>query len=325
MPTTPTTHTITVTGATGFVGRHLVGELLSRGHAVRAFVRCRTKASTVLGNHDNLELIVGDALEEQDCNAATEGSDSCIHLVGTLREHGSATYERIHTAATRHMVAACNASGTTRYIQMSALGASPLSEAAYLRTKFDAERAVRNSSLDWTILRPGLIHGPDGDFTKMAAHWARGTKPPHFFMPYFTRTEIDDSGRHTVIPQVQPVFVDDVAKAAADALDHDEAIGEIIPLAGAQALDFAEMLRTIRDAIPDLGPHLAAVGIPGQLAAMKAHMLEFVGAGALLPFNSSMAIMAQQDCTADLTKAHALLNFNPAPFNETIASYAAAL
>jgi uncharacterized protein YbjT (DUF2867 family) len=320
-----TTRTITVTGATGFVGRHLVRQLLGRGNTVRAFVRDRTKATAVLGCHETLELIVGDCLEENDCLAATDGSDACIHLVGTLREHGSATYERIHTAATRHMVAACQSSGTSRYIQMSALGASPMSQAAYLRTKFDAERAVRNSALDWTILRPGLIHGQGGDFTKMAAHWARGTKPPHFFMPYFTRTETDESGRHTVIPQVQPVFVEDVAKAAADALDCDEAIGEIIPLAGAQSLDFADMLRTIRDALPDLGPRLAAVGIPGQLAAMKAHMAEMAGAGALLPFNTSMAIMAQQDSTADLTKARAMLNFNPAGFTDALASYAAVL
>jgi uncharacterized protein YbjT (DUF2867 family) len=320
-----TNHTITVTGATGFVGRHLTRQLLDRGHTVRAFVRDRAKATAVLGCHESLDLIVGDCLEENDCLAATDGSDACIHLVGTLREHGSATFERIHTAATRHMVAACQSSGTSRYIQMSALGASPLSQAAYLRTKFDAERVVRNSNLDWTILRPGLIHGQGGDFTQMAADWARGTKPPHFFMPYFTRIERDESGRHSVIPQVQPVFVDDVAKAAADALDGDESIGEIIPLAGAQTLDFAEMLRTIRDALPNLGPRLAPIGIPGHLAAMKAHMAEMVGAGALLPFNTSMAIMAQQDATADLTKARATINFNPAGFTDALACYAAVL
>jgi len=319
----PTTHT--VTGATGFVGRHLTRQLLERGHTVRAFVRDRAKATAVLGCHDQLELIVGDCLEENDCLAATEASHACIHLVGILREHGSATYERIHTHATRNMLAACQSSGTTRYIQMSALGASPLSEAAYLTTKFDAERAVRNSNLDWTILRPGLIHGPDGDFTQMAAKWARGTAPPHFFMPYFTRVETDESGRHAVIPQVQPVFVEEVARAACDALDCDDSIGEIIPLAGAQTLDFADMLRTIRDHIPDLGPHLAPVGIPGHLAATKARAFEFLGVGGLLPFNSSMAIMAQQDCTADLTRARAMLDFNPAAFADSLACYAAAL
>ncbi len=314
--------TVTVAGATGFVGRSLTRQLLERGHAVRAFVRNRAKADAVLASHERLEITVGDCLEERDCHAAVEGSDSCIHLVGILREQGSVTYERAHVVATRNMASACESVGAIRFIHMSSMGVSPLSEAAYLRTKFDSERVIGNSSLDWTILRPGLIHGPDGEFTQLAANWARGTSPPHFFMPYFTRIEIDDTGRHTVIPQVQPVFVDDIAKATADALDCDQAIGEIIPLAGAQTLDFADMLRTIRDALPDLGPRLAAIGIPGHLAAMKAQMLEFVGAGALLPFNTSMAIMAQQDCTADLTKAHATLNFNPAGFTESLHRYA---
>ena len=55
----------------------------------------------------------------------------------------------------------------------------------YHTTKYRAEQYVRESGLDWTIFRPSIIHGPGGEFMRMVAGWARGTKAPYFFMPYF--------------------------------------------------------------------------------------------------------------------------------------------
>jgi len=321
----PNHRTVAITGATGFVGRHIAAELLARGYALRALVRDRAKALEVLGHHELLDLVNGDILNEADCNALTNGTEACIHLVGIIRAKGSATFERMHTGATRNMVRACEAAGVRRYLHMSALGASPHSPAEYARTKFEAERVVRNSSLDWTIFRPGLIHGPDGEFTQLAVKWARGTTPPHFFLPYFTRTVADDTGRHTETPTVQPVFVDDVARAFADSLETDHTIGEILNLAGAERISFPDMLRAFRDAAPNTGAKLEAIGIPGQIAAMKAKMAAMVGMGALLPFDEGMAIMGAQDATADLTKANHQLHFQPAGFTESLAGYAATL
>ena len=321
----PHSRTIAITGATGFVGRHIAAELLARGYALRALIRDRAKAIETLGHHERLELVNGDILSESDCRALANGTDACIHLVGIIRAKGSATFERMHTGATRNIVRACEAAGVQRYLHMSALGASPLSPAEYARTKFDAERVVRNSTLNWTIFRPGLIHGPDGEFTQLAVKWARGTTPPHFFLPYFTRSVTDDNGRHTEVPTVQPVFVDDVARAFADSLETNTTEGEIINLAGSEILSFPDMLRAFRDAAPNTGAKLEAIGIPGHLAAMKAKMAAVVGMGALLPFDEGMAIMGAQDATADLTKANHQLHFQPAGFTESLAGYAAAL
>jgi len=315
--------TIAVTGATGFVGRSVVRELLSKGHAVRALVRDRVKATETFGQIDNnLELIVGDILNPADCRSLVNGADVCINLVGIIREQGPATFDRMHIEATRNIVRACEQSGVNRFLQMSALGASPLAAAEYATSKFEGERVVRNSNLTWTIFRPGLIHGPDGAFTQLAADWAKGQKPPHFFMPYFSRSERDEHGSRTVVPTVQPVFVDDVAKAFCDAINGDKSFGEIEPLVGCEPIAFDDMLRAIRDALPSDGPNLAAIGLPGQIAAMKAKMAGMIGMGALLPFDEGMALMGQQDATADLTKARADLGFTPVGFTETLAGYA---
>lgn len=316
------TTTIALTGATGFVGRAIVNELLTRGKSVRALVRDRTKATEILGQPAGLELVVGDILDPAHCSTLVRATDACINLVGIIREKGQATFERMHVVATRHMVRACEDAGVDRYLQMSALGASPLAPTQYAQTKFEAERVVRNSTLNWTIFRPGLIHGPDGEFTKLAADWARGTIPPHCFMPYFTRTERGPQGSRTVTPTVQPVFVNDVAIAFCDALDCEAAYGEIEPLVGAQPIAFDAMLLAIRDALPAGGPNLAAIGIPGHIAAMKARIACMVGMGALLPFDEGMALMGKEDATAGLTKPHTDLGFNPVGFTEALASYA---
>lgn len=320
-----TTRMVAVTGATGFVGRHMVRELLERGFAVRALARSRSKAAAVLPTGAAIEIVTGDILDQSACNDLVRGCDVCIHLVGIIRSVGRQTFERMHPGATRHIVAACETAGVRRYIHMSALGASPLGRAEYQRTKFAAESVVRASTLDWTMFRPGLIHGADGEFINMAAKWARGTAPPHFFMPFFSRRERGANGSRTVTPSVAPVYIDDLVRAFCDAIDHPATIGEIYPLVGSQTLDWRALLTTLRDTLPGGGPGLEAIGLPGEIMAFKARNAAMLGLGNLLPFDEGMAIMGSQDSTADLTKVQAHLAFHPLPFKEALGKYAASM
>lgn len=317
--------TAAVTGASGFVGRYVVRALLERGVRVRALVRSRAKADDALGRHEHLELVVGDILDRSRCDELVRGADACVHLVGIIREQGGQRFEQMHVEATRNVVAACEAARVHRYVQMSALGASPLGRAEYQRTKFAGEQVVRNSSLAWTIMRPGLIHGVDGEFTRLAARWARGTAPPHFFMPYFARVEHAGGRRRRVVPTVQPIYVEDVARAICSALERDESVGEIYPLVGSEPVDWRELLTGIRDSLHTRGPRLTAIGLPGEMAAMKARMAGMMGVGGLLPFDEAMALMGQEDSTACMTKARLQLGLNPGGFRQTLSTYAGSL
>ena len=118
---------------------------------------------------------------------------------------------------------------------MSALGSRPDAVATYHRTKFEAESYVRASGLDWTIFRPSLIHGPRGEFMTMEAGWARGRRAPFLFMPYFGGGLLGrrDGGL------VQPVYVRDVARAFADALENPATIGEVYLIGGPDAMSLA--------------------------------------------------------------------------------------
>ena len=72
--------------------------------------------------------------------------------MGIISEIGDQTYERVHTAGTRHVVEAARAAGVSRYVHMSALGTRPQARARYHQSKWEAEQWVRASPLDWTIL-----------------------------------------------------------------------------------------------------------------------------------------------------------------------------
>ena len=320
--------TVAVTGATGFVGRHLTGMLLDRGHRVRALARSADKARRVLPESDALEIVEGGILDGSSPQRLVEGADACAHLIGIIREApGGQTFRRMHLEATRAIVRACEHAGASRYLHMSALGARPDGVGEYQRTKFEAERTVVRSGLDWTIFRPGLIVGPDGDFFCQMKRWCESREAPYLFLPYFLRAEVDTtSGKpkpNVGAPRATPVDVEDLCGAFADALGRPESIREIYPLVGGQEMSWPEMLRTTRDALPQANRRLRPIGIPAGLAALQARAARALGFGSLLPFDEGMAKMGAEDSVADNTKARMHLGYEPARYEDRLPGYAA--
>ena len=248
-----------LTGATGFVGSHLVQGLVAAGHSVRAMVHSLGKART---SAPGIEYAPGNILEPASLRDIMPGCDAVIHLVGIIDEFRGASFERIHHEGTRKVVAAARASRIRRFVQMSALGTRPNAVVAYHKTKWKGEEAVRASGIPWVILRPSIIYGPgiygpgDGFTTRMLELMRKAPLRP-----------IVGSGRYPV----QPVYIGDVVDCFVQSLSSDAAVGREVALGGPRAMPIEEMLDALANAA---GIRKRKVHLPYWLMYANATLLE---------------------------------------------------
>ena len=223
---------ILITGGTGFVGGHLVRELLGRGHTLRLLVHRRAPTAD-----PSIEQVEGDVASPGGLHGAAEGCDAVINLVGIIRElpGRGVTFRRLHVEATASVLGEARRAGVRRCLQMSALGTRPAAVSAYHRTKWEAEELVRGSGLSWTIFRPSLIFGPKDAFVNMLADQLRLAP----VMP------VIGSGAY----RLQPIHADDVARCFALALEMPETVGQTYGLCGDRPMSYLELLDTIAAAM----------------------------------------------------------------------------
>ena len=161
-----------VTGATGFVGSHLVEALLQQGVEVTALARSPEKAAALsaLG----VRVVPGDLHSHDALQQAARGQTVIYHVAGAVAARGEAEFLRANRDGTRNMVLAAEAGGAGRFVLVSSLAAggpsprglplqgdeSPRPVTAYGRSKLEAERVVQGSRLSWSILRPPMVYGP---------------------------------------------------------------------------------------------------------------------------------------------------------------------
>ena len=144
---------IAVTGGTGFVGARLIERLVAAGHEVDALTRRGQE------ERRGVRWVAG-ALEDQAALARlTEGAEALIHVAGVLKAD-EAGFEAGNVQGTAAAIAAARASGTPRMVHVSSLAAREPDLSRYGRSKSRAEALVRESGLDWTIVRPPAVYGP---------------------------------------------------------------------------------------------------------------------------------------------------------------------
>lgn len=328
-----TINTVAVTGGTGFVGRRIVAELLRRGYTVKALVRDAAEAAEKLPASKALKLVEGDVLDRGAPASLVEGAQAVVHLIGIIREKRDSgrraqTFQGMHVDATRAVLQAAGDAGVARYVHMSAMGVAPDSKAEYARTKYEAEQIVRRSGLDWTIFRPSLIHGHDGEFIEMVRSLATGDKPPFFFIPFFARFT-DHSYENVWAPRmtldpalVAPVLVDDVATVFCEALSRPQTIGEVYNVAGSETLNWKQLMEYLRDHLPQTDRGLPVLPVPSEHGALIAKGATAVGLGGLLPFDAGQAYMGAMDVNAEIDKLRSHFGIEPAPFRASVDAYA---
>jgi uncharacterized protein YbjT (DUF2867 family) len=145
---------IAVTGGTGFVGSHLIEHALAEGHELRALTRRPrpdragvTWVEGALGNADSMAALV-------------RGTDAILHIAGVINAPDRAGFAAGNIEGTRVLIAAAEAAGIRRFVQVSSLTAREPDLSLYGWSKAEADRLLMASKLDWTIVRPPAIFGP---------------------------------------------------------------------------------------------------------------------------------------------------------------------
>lgn len=276
---------VLLTGATGFVGSHILHRLLAQGYHVHALVR---KPRTLNPPHPHITEFVGSVTDPASLRLAATGCASAIHLVGIIDEKHS-TFEEIHVAGTRNVLDALKKNGDVeKYVHMSALGTRPAAASRYHQTKWQAEEAVRESGLPYTIFRPSLIFGRGGEFSQMLKDWSLGKSPPYFFMPFFGQGLLGQSNAN----RLQPMHIENVVSVFIDALTNPVTLNKTYDIAGPDTFSWRELLTTASRIFR--GTPKIAIGIPAWYAKLLASL------PLPLPFNKDQVIMSQEDNTADI-------------------------
>jgi NADH dehydrogenase len=291
-----------LTGGTGFVGSEVLRQLVAAGHAVRCLVRKGSEGK--LAVREGVEIRHGDVTEPDTLEGALEGCEAVIHLVGIIREFPGKgiTFKRMHFEATRNMVEAAEAQGVKRYLQMSANGTRENAKSPYHQTKWQAEEAVRASSLAWTIFRPSLIFGPGDAFVNMLAELMR--KLP--VLP------VIGDGKY----RMSPVAVEDVAASFVKALTLPDTAGRTFHCCGPQSYSYDELLDLIGAALGKR--HISKLHHPTFLMKPVVALLESFPA---FPLTSSQMTMLLEGNECDPDEWVEAFGIPPREFAEGIRGY----
>ena len=263
---------VLITGGTGFIGSHVRDELLA--HPEMADGRVLRMTRRPEGKHDpdpRAAFVAGDVRDDASLERATHDVDAIVHCVQFPNhpvENPSKgyTYIEIDAKGTERLVAACAKSGVRRIVYLSGAGTSPERPEPWFRAKVIAERAIRESGMEYVILRPSWVYGPeDRSLNKFVA-----------FIKYLPVVPVIGDGTN----RVQPVSVFDVAKVTADAVFNAEATNRVFELGGPEELTMDEILGRVQKV---LGTHRLLVHQPAALVKLAAAPLRLLPSPPLTP------------------------------------------
>jgi uncharacterized protein YbjT (DUF2867 family) len=258
--------TILVTGASGFVGSHVVPELLRGGHRVVALARTPTAGERILErapaeHRGKVGIRIGDVTRPETLGPALEGIDAVLHLVAIPRDYtNGADLRLINTEGTRAVVEAMRAAGVRRLVHMGAMAVVDDPDLHYASSKAKAETLVAGSGLDWTILMPSLQFGPGDGFFNIIGDLVR-------MSPGLVPVPGDGRSRF------QPIHAADVGRVVRTAFEDPTTVGQAFDLGGPRYVTYREITEEVLRA---LGKRRVIVPMPVPLIGLVARASEFV-------------------------------------------------
>ena len=287
-----------VTGGSGFLGGFVLSEAAAAGHEVLALVRTHASAEVVtrLGAHS----VPGDlddpaSLDDAFALAAADGAEVLINLASLGFGHAPA------------IVSAAVEAGLHRAVFVSTTAVTTALSAPSKRVRLEAEQTIRDSALEWTILRPTMIYGAAGDrnIARLLGLLRRAPLLP-----------VPGGGRRLQ----QPVHVEDVAKAVLAAATNAASAGLTYNLAGPEPMTFRELIQETATAA-GRDPRLVSVPLRPTIWALRA----YEKAAPRPRIKAEQIERLSEDKAFDISAAADDLGYQPRSFRTGVRAEAAAL
>jgi uncharacterized protein YbjT (DUF2867 family) len=290
---------ILVTGASGFVGRHVLRRL--EGRATRAMVRDRSRSAAA----PDVEVVEADVTRPETLKAAVAGVDTIIHtaaITANQKEPHPGAYYEVNCRGTENLVTAARKAGVKLLVVMSGLGTRPAPEGTYMSTRQGMEEAVRESGLPFVILQPSVLFGDGAEFIAALAGLARAFP----VVPVLGRGDL----------KFQPLWIEDLATCLVRAAEDRALDGRSIPLGGSEYATLREIQQTISQV---LGKRRLLVSLPLPLARVQARaMTAVLPRPPLTP--ATLELFSFENATA-LDACEKAFGFRPRGFREHLLSH----
>lgn len=297
---------IAVAGGSGLVGGGIAAELHARGHRVIVVSRQGDTARGPLP--DSVEVRRADATRDEGLDEALAGVDGLVIALAFKNSPFEAprrgqTFIEVDAAGTERLVAAAKRVGVKRILYLSGAGAAPDAKRHWFRAKWRAEEAIRGSGIDFTILRPTWIYGPQDVSLNRFIGFAR----------QFGVVPMTNFGHQ----RLAPLFIDDVGRLAADCLVNPAASGQVFEVGGPEELTMREVIeRAIRIA------GVPRTILPGPTPLIKLAVAP-LGVLAAPPLTADGVDFVNQPATVDLGPLMVRMPRRLTPLDEGLASYLA--
>jgi nucleoside-diphosphate-sugar epimerase len=224
---------VAITGGTGFIGRHLARDLVSRGHEVILIARGQYQRNTQ--PVEGASLLSLDTNDTDNLTKAFEGCDAVVHCAGTSVEDSKQTFYRLHVEGTRSAVTACEYARVKKFVLVSYLNVRPNVKSEYHATKWQGEEIVRASKLNFTILKAGLVYGPGDHLLNNLSNLFRK-------MPVFAAVGLREK-------TVRLVAVEDLVEVIRASLEEDRFARQTVAVLGPEEFPFSQAARRIAKAM----------------------------------------------------------------------------